>query len=234
MTDGGPPYDIPSTNQSDVHWVHETLPQAFPAYDSLGSSNFASLMTLPHPQNLPEQANGPLHAANGYYSQPEVGLGTLPTSTTFDGSGESATVHPPPHSTAGSASSLGFHAAYACQNVTDGLACQDEVAGTVGAVRNHLKRIHNFHVSGKDTVMCPWTGCNKPMQAENLPRHIVTCHFHVKVRCTACGVLLSRRDVQYSHVNACPARRGRGSGGASSSSSSSSRRFEPFHRRTRS
>jgi hypothetical protein len=43
------------------------------------------------------------------------------------------------------------------------------------------------------------------MQRRNIPRHIVACHFEIKVPCSQCGVALSRADANKKHQLACTA-----------------------------
>lgn len=41
------------------------------------------------------------------------------------------------------------------------------------------------------------------MQRRNIPRHIVACHFEIKVPCPQCGVAFSRADANKKHRLAC-------------------------------
>ncbi|KAI9572364.1 hypothetical protein HD554DRAFT_1676311 [Boletus coccyginus] len=83
--------------------------------------------------------------------------------------------------------------------------CNAVLDGTIHAVRTHLKQEHQFHGAAKQSIRCLWEGCGRILQRENIPRHIFTCHLRVKVSCRACGMILSRRDVQYSHARVCRA-----------------------------
>ena len=41
------------------------------------------------------------------------------------------------------------------------------------------------------------------MQRRNIPRHIFTRHFEIKVACSRCGLALSRADANKKHQLAC-------------------------------
>ncbi|KAF8124875.1 hypothetical protein EV363DRAFT_691587 [Boletus edulis] len=77
-------------------------------------------------------------------------------------------------------------------------ACRAVLDGSIQTLRHHLKREHLFRSPARDSVQCPWAGCMKIMQRENILRHIITRHLRVKVSCPACETALSRWDVQYS------------------------------------
>lgn len=85
-------------------------------------------------------------------------------------------------------------------------ACNAVLNGSIQAVRSHLKEEHQFHGAAKESIRCLWAGCERTLQRENIPRHIITRHLRVKVSCPACGMALSRRDVQYSHAKVCRAK----------------------------
>jgi len=84
--------------------------------------------------------------------------------------------------------------------------CNAVLNGSIQAVRIHLKQEHQFHGASKESIQCLWARCKQILQRENIPRHILTRHLRVKVSCRACGAVLSRRDVQYSHARVCRAR----------------------------
>lgn len=86
-------------------------------------------------------------------------------------------------------------------------ACNAVLNGSIQAVRGHLKQEHQFHGTAKESIRCLWAECQRILQRENIPRHIITCHLRVKVSCPECGMALSRRDVQYSHARVCRANR---------------------------
>jgi hypothetical protein len=85
-------------------------------------------------------------------------------------------------------------------------ACNAVLNGSIRAVRSHLKQEHQFRGAAKESIRCLWAGCQRILQRENIPRHIITRHLRVKVSCPACGIALSRRDVQYSHARVCRAK----------------------------
>ncbi|KAL4074340.1 hypothetical protein V8B97DRAFT_704713 [Scleroderma yunnanense] len=86
--------------------------------------------------------------------------------------------------------------------------CPTLVAGSTRSLRSHLKEAHGFCSKGRQSVPCQWNGCNRTLQRENMVRHILSHHMHLKVRCRSCGKYLCRRDVQTTHSKkTCPARK---------------------------
>jgi hypothetical protein len=210
FANGEPPYDIPSAEQLYLHQVDETTPEALlsPRPSALPRSS-ASLTAL-HPQSLSEPSNVTFGTMSTFDQTQAQAVIHLPsTSTPFYGfGGDTATLPAPPVplATAGPAP-VPSNTVHICQYVTSGSPCNAAVSGSPRAVRDHLKQVHEFRSTGKDLVVCLWAGCGKTLRRENIPRHIVTCHFRVRVSCIECGLSLSRRDVQYSHARACRARR---------------------------
>lgn len=76
------------------------------------------------------------------------------------------------------------------------------IAGDRRSVTSHLRNKHNFSCDGQ-TIACAWGECTASMQRRNIPRHIVACHFEVKVACLQCGLALSRADANKKHRLAC-------------------------------
>ena len=186
------------------HQADGTTPVALSSHSSSVLPHSSAPLTT---QTLPEPTNVALEAMSTFnQAQDQI---PPSTSTTFDEFGGSVTTHPAlpaPPATASLAMDP-LDAVYTCQCVTDGSPCNAAVGGSVPAVRDHLKRDHAFRSVGKKGVVCPWVGCSRTLQRESIPRHIVTCHFRVRVLCIECGLTLSRRDVQSSHAKACRGRR---------------------------
>ena len=161
------------------------------------------------PRSLLEPTNVPLSATSAFHQtriQPSIQPPS--TSTTYHrlriATALSAPLVPP--TTANSAADHS-NTLYHCQFVTGGSPCNVMVLGNVRSVRDHLNWSHEFRGAGKDMVECLWMGCERRLQRESIPRHIVTCHLRVGVRCGRCGLRLSRSDVQYSHAKVCHAGR---------------------------
>lgn len=86
--------------------------------------------------------------------------------------------------------------------------CGTLVAGNRIDVALHLREHHRFVCDG-DAAECLWDGCRTRMQRRNIPRHIVSSHLEVRVRCPTCGMLFSRVDASKTHQRSCPALRSR-------------------------
>lgn len=67
---------------------------------------------------------------------------------------------------------------------------------------NHLRDEHNF-ARDEQVIACAWSECTTYMQRRNIPRHIVACHFAVKVTCRHCDLGLSRADAIKKHLQVC-------------------------------
>ncbi|KAI6121319.1 hypothetical protein F5141DRAFT_968147, partial [Pisolithus sp. B1] len=84
-------------------------------------------------------------------------------------------------------------------------SCRVHVTGDRKSLRTHLNEVHGFVSTGRQSVRCKWDGCGRTLQKENMVRHILSHHMHVKVRCDSCGKELCRRDVQTTHAKKfCP------------------------------
>lgn len=85
--------------------------------------------------------------------------------------------------------------------------CGIHVTGDRKSLRIHLKQVHGFVSTGRESVKCKWDGCGRSLQKENVIRHILSHHMRLKVRCDLCGKDLCRRDVQTMHSKKfCPAK----------------------------
>ncbi|KAF8836092.1 hypothetical protein BDN67DRAFT_363564 [Paxillus ammoniavirescens] len=135
-----------------------------------------------------------------------------PTTAPRDGfaGGTSTSLHPsvahvaPGHSPTSCTPS---NTAHVCQCVGGESPCRTLLTGNMKDLRGHLAYDHHFRTTGKKYHRCLWIGCDKWLQRENIPRHIISSHLRVKVGCETCGVELSRSDVRHSHAKRCPARR---------------------------
>jgi hypothetical protein len=96
---------------------------------------------------------------------------------------------------------------HVCRCVGGESPCRTLLTGNMKELRGHLAYDHHFRTTGKKYHKCLWIGCDKWLQRENIPRHIISSHLRVKVECETCGVELSRSDVRHSHAKRCPARR---------------------------
>lgn len=206
FANGEPPYGIPYADQSHLHQADETMPEPLPAPRPSGLPYSAP----GRPRSFPEFTNTPLNTTSASdQTQIQAAIHPPSTSTTLHQFGANAaapSAPPVPLATANTVTD-DSNTVHTCQCVTGGSPCNATLIGSVRSVRDHLNGAHEFRGVGKDTVKCLWARCQKVLQRENIPRHIVTCHLHVKVRCVGCGLSLSRSDVQYSHARVCRARR---------------------------
>ncbi|KAG8213514.1 hypothetical protein J3R82DRAFT_10146 [Butyriboletus roseoflavus] len=204
------PYDFFYTNQPRLYQADETTPVALPAPGPPGLPYSSVTLTTRYPRSLPEPTNDLLSATSAFDQvQIQASNHPLSTSTTFHESGRIApalSAPPIPPATANPAADHS-NTVHHCQCVTGGSPCNGMVQGTIRSIRDHLNRTHRLRGPGKDMVDCLWVGCERRLQRENIPRHIVTRHLRVKVSCVNCGLRLSRRDVQYSHAKTCRAGR---------------------------
>ena len=199
FANGEPSYGVPYAEQPHLHQAEEATPEVL--------SPRPSALPL-HPQNFPELTNVAFGAMSAFdQTQAQAAIHPPPPSMTFHGGSAAALPAPLVSLATTSPAPEPSNTVHICQCVTGGSPCNVAVSGCRPAVRDHLERVHKFSSKGKDRVVCLWRGCGKTLQRENIPRHIISCHFRVKVRCVKCGRHLSRRDVRYSHANACPARR---------------------------
>ncbi|KAG6370970.1 hypothetical protein JVT61DRAFT_10683 [Boletus reticuloceps] len=199
------PYNIPSANHPYLHQADATTPECLPSPSSSAPSYSSASSVTFHSQSPSELPNVALGATGAFdQTQTQAAIHLPSTSTAFHwfGSNGGTLPTPVPLPTPDPSNTL-----YACQCVTGGQTCNAQVRGNTRAVRDHLKLGHAFRSVGKDRVACLWAGCGQAMQRENIPRHILTCHFRVTVNCNDCGLQLSRRDVQPGHARVCPARR---------------------------
>lgn len=88
---------------------------------------------------------------------------------------------------------------YPCAWEVPSSPCRVHVTGNRKSLRTHLSQVHGFVSTGRQSVPCKWDGCGRRLQKENMVRHILTHHMHIKVRCDSCGKDLCRRDVQTMH-----------------------------------
>lgn len=96
---------------------------------------------------------------------------------------------------------------YPCAWELPSSPCRVHVTGDRKSLRTHLSQVHGFVSTGRQSVRCKWDGCGRPLQKENMVRHILTHHMHIKVRCDSCGKDLCRRDVHTMHSKKfCPAK----------------------------
>lgn len=199
----------PYVNQQHLHQADETTPEALPT-SGLPRLPCSAPLAARRPRNLPEPTNVPLNSTSAL-GQTQIQVATHPssTSTTLYEFGGNATAPPAPPVPLATVNPATDHSntIHTCQCVTGGSPCNAVMDGSVRFVRDHLNGVHGFRGTGKDLVECLWGGCEKKLQRESIPRHIVTCHLRVKVSCVECGLLLSRSDVQYSHAKTCRARR---------------------------
>ncbi|KAI6044649.1 hypothetical protein EDC04DRAFT_325070 [Pisolithus marmoratus] len=94
---------------------------------------------------------------------------------------------------------------YLCAWECTSSPCHKHFTGNRKGLRVHLKEVHGFISTGRESVQCEWNGCGRSLQKENMVRHILSRHMHVKVRCDVCGKDLCRRDVQTMHSKKfCP------------------------------
>ena len=207
FANGEPSYDIPDIKHPHLHQAEEATPDVLsPPPSTL--PRFSAPLTAQHPQNLPESTNVAFGAMSTFdQTQAQAAIHPPSTSTTFHGGGAAALPAPLVPLATTSPAPEPSNTVHICQCVTGGSPCNIAVSGRAPAVRDHLNRVHGFSSKGKDQVVCLWRGCGRTLQRENIPRHIVTCHFRVRVGCVECGRPLSRRDVWYSHARVCPARR---------------------------
>ncbi|KIK81450.1 hypothetical protein PAXRUDRAFT_832857 [Paxillus rubicundulus Ve08.2h10] len=123
--------------------------------------------------------------------------------------GTSMSFHPTPAYVApgySPTSSVAFDTTHVCQCVGGDSPCCTLLTGNTKELRDHLASDHHFRATGKKYHKCLWMGCVTRLQRENIPRHMISTHLRVKVRCETCNVELSRSDVRHSHAKRCPAR----------------------------
>ncbi|KAG2354895.1 hypothetical protein BDR07DRAFT_583565 [Suillus spraguei] len=85
---------------------------------------------------------------------------------------------------------------YKCQ--LQGIPCGLHVEGTTSAVSAHLRR-HGITGPDSTSTICTWSGCSKTLKKGSMTRHLLT-HLGVKVRCSACGVVMCRHDLLRAHI----------------------------------
>lgn len=86
-----------------------------------------------------------------------------------------------------------------------GSGCAVPLEGTTTSVYRHLRR-HGLIHGHRDRAPCPWPGCHKDISWGNVARHIVERHLGVKLPCTFCGKLYTRKDSLNAHMRVCVAR----------------------------
>ncbi|KAG2134196.1 uncharacterized protein EDB93DRAFT_851188 [Suillus bovinus] len=86
---------------------------------------------------------------------------------------------------------------YECK--LQGAPCGTTVEGTTTAISAHIRQ---HGITGQDSAnkrRCSWGGCSKMLKKGNMARHILA-HLGVKVCCSACGVVKSRRYILRAHI----------------------------------
>lgn len=91
---------------------------------------------------------------------------------------------------------------FQCLWSSRGTQCSALIAGDRRRVTSHLRDEHDFTCDGQ-MIACAWAGCTTWMQRRNIPRHIIACHFAIKVTCPGCGLALSRADANKKHRLVC-------------------------------
>lgn len=98
---------------------------------------------------------------------------------------------------------------FRCMWRSNGMRCSAMIPGDRKSVSSHLRDVHDFTCDGR-LMECEWGECTAGMQRRNIPRHIVTRHFEVRVECPRCGLSMSRADANRKHQLACRGRIGGG------------------------
>ncbi|KAI6035684.1 hypothetical protein EDC04DRAFT_2190372 [Pisolithus marmoratus] len=83
-----------------------------------------------------------------------------------------------------------------------GGGCTSLLEATTKSLYAHLP-LHGYRYKHRDRAFCPWPKCSRPSRWGNVARHIIECHFGVKMQCKHCWKTFKRKGDLKSHMRGC-------------------------------